>query len=64
MGVAIGILLIAATIASLVAVHVRANKMLAQRGDDSWLIDPDSGHHGGGHFDGFSGGDAGGNPHG
>ena len=44
MGVAIGILLIAGTIASLLAINVRASKMSARRGDDAWIIDQETGH--------------------
>jgi hypothetical protein len=46
MGVAIGILLIAATIASLVTVNVRASKMSRRHEDAARISDPDTGQHG------------------
>jgi hypothetical protein len=46
MGVAIGIVLIAATIASLVAVNVRASKMSRRHDDAARVNDPDTGQHG------------------
>lgn len=60
MGIAFGILLIAGTVASFVAINVRARKMSARRDDVSWFNDPDMaptyhrdpGHHGGHHADG------------
>jgi hypothetical protein len=69
MGVATGILLIAATIASFLAINVRASKMSARRDDGPRIIDPDtgqrmnrhgSGHHGGGHGGSSLGGHHGG----
>ena len=66
MGVAIGILLIAATIASFVAVSVRARKM-SMRDDGAWILDPDSGHrvqqHDLGHHDDHHGGGSPGGGH-
>ena len=66
MGIAIGIVLVAATIASFVVINARVGSM-ARRYSDPWTIDPQSGqpippeqgsahqgpHHGdGGHFGG------------
>jgi uncharacterized membrane protein YgcG len=72
MGIAIGIVLVGATIASFVMINARAGKMARQyRDDGQWTVDPhtgqpvppqDSSHHGagnhgGGHDGGgFSGG--------
>jgi hypothetical protein len=67
MGTAIGILLVAATIGSFVAINVRARRMSPTRqSDPGWIPDPQmgqpeaehrSGHHGGHHGDGSIGGD-------
>ena len=67
MGTAIGIVLVAATIVSLVAFNIRASRMSSRQGqaDDGWIIDPQtgqperehgSGHHGNHHGDGSIGG--------
>lgn len=71
MGTAIGILLVAGTIASFVAINIRARRMSPGQSNSAagWTIDrrdhgEDSmggdhhggGHHGGGHFGGDPGG--------
>jgi len=69
MGIAIGIVLVAGTIASLVMINLRAGRM-AQRYNEQWTIDSQTGqpvppqqgpghgaqHHGGGHHGGAGGG--------
>ena len=69
MGIAIGIVLVAATIASFVVINARVGRM-AQRYNDQWTVDPQTGqpvppeqgpgqgaqHHGGGHHGSYGGG--------
>src|SRR6266516_4143117 len=79
MGVAIGILLVAATVASFVAINTRAARMSARNADAAWTIDPQTGqpmpppgdqgrhaHHGAGRHGGghHGGGRHGGGHHG
>jgi len=76
MGIAIGIVLIAATIASFVMINARVGRMAKQYSDPGSIdpqtgrrVPPDQGpghggHHGNdGHHGGFSGGDVGGGHH-
>jgi len=66
MGIAIGIVLIAATIASFVMINARVGRMAKQYSDDTGNHGghhADGGHFGGGHHGGFSGGDSGGGHH-
>jgi len=66
MGIAIGIVLVAATIASFVMINARASRMARQfRDDGQWTVDPQTGRpvppqhgqgHGGHHHDGGLGG--------
>jgi hypothetical protein len=66
MGIAIGIVLIAATIASFVMINARVGRMAKQYSDDSVQHGGhhgDGGHFSGGHQNGFSGGDGGGHHH-
>jgi hypothetical protein len=72
MGIAIGIVLVAATIASFVMINARVGRMAKQYSDPSSIdphtgqrVPPDQGpghggHHGGANHGGFSGGHGGG----